>query len=474
MTTWAAEELRFANLGDARRNRRLIQIVEDLAAQPTASVPQASRDAAAVQAAYDFWKSPHVKPDNVLAAKRDDTLEKIKEHSIVLVPQDTTELNFTHHPEKKGLGYLDSALARGLKVHSVLCSSVEGTPLGLLHQKVWARDWAQLGKKHQRGRKPIEEKESYRWIEGLEAVQTVVDPAIVVVSMADQEGDIYELFAHPRKSNSELLIRAYQNRSVKQDATDPEVKRLHQAIQQVEPKGELTFELQRTPKRAVREVTLTVRFASFLIQPPQGHLNRHQLKSIRLQAILAEEENPPTGEPPVRWLLLTTLPIANFEQAYQYIKWYSCRWLIERHHFVLKSGCRIEQLQLETADRIHRALATYSIVACRLLWLTYEARHNPERPADEVFQPYEWKALYSAIHKTTVLPSTPPTLHTCMRWIAQLGGFMGRKRDGQPGIKTIWQGLRRLHDIAETWRLVTSNSTPIVHSKYVKKDPING
>lgn len=464
MTTWAAEELRFANLGDARRNRRLIQIVEDLAAQPTASVPQASRDAAAVQAAYDFWKSPHVKPDHVLAAKRDDTLEKIKEHSIVLVPQDTTELNFTHHPEKKGLGYLDSALARGLKVHSVLCSSVEGTPLGLLHQKVWARDWAQLGKKHQRGRKPIEEKESYRWIEGLEAVQTVVDPDIVVVSMTDQEGDIYELFAHPRRPNSELLIRTYQNRSVKRDAADPEVKRLHQAIQQVEPKGELTFELQRTPKRPAREVTLTVRFASFLIQPPQGHLNRHQLKPIRLQAILAEEENPPTGEPPVRWLLLTTLPIANFEQACQYIKWYSFRWLIERYHFVLKSGCRIEQLQLESADRIHRALATYSIVACRLLWLTYEARHNPDRPADEVFQTYEWQALYCTIHKTTLPPSTPPTLHACVRWIAQLGGFMGRKRDGEPGVKTIWQGLRRLHDIAETWRLATSNSNPIVNS----------
>ena len=474
MATWAAERLRFANLGDARRNKRLIQIVEDLAAQPTASVPQTSRTVAAVQAAYNFWKSPYVKPDGVIAAERDGTLEKTKEHSIVLSLHDTTELNFTHHPQKSGLGYLDSALARGLKVHSVLCSSVQGTPLGLLHQKVWTRDLAELGKKHQRRLKPIEEKESYRWIEGLDAVQVVVDPSIIVVNITDQEGDIHEFFAYPRKPNSELLIRAYHNRSVKRHPADPEVERLHQAIQQVEPKGELSFELQRTPKRAARSVTLTVRFASFLIQPPQGHLNRHQLKPIRLQAILAEEENPPAGEPPVRWLLLTTLSVDNFEQACQCIRWYSFRWLIERFHFVLKSGCRIEQLQLETADRIHRALATYSIVACRLLWLTYEARHNPERPADEVFQSYEWKALYCTIHKTTVLPSTPPTLHTCIRWIAQLGGFMGRKRDGQPGVKTIWQGLRRLHDIAETWRLVTSNSTPIVHSRYVKKDPING
>ena len=474
MATWATEELRFAKLGDARRNRRLIRIVEDLAAQPTASVPQASRDAAAVQAAYDFWKSPHVKPDHVLAAQRDSTLERIKEHAVVLAIQDTTELNFTHHPQTAGLGYLDSALARGLKVHSVLCSSVQGTPLGLVHQQVWARDLAELGKKHQRGRKPIEEKESYRWIEGLEAVQTGVDPSVVVVTLTDQEGDIYELFAHPRRSHSELLIRACHNRSVKHAAADPQVQRLHQAIQHVEPKGDLRFELQRTPKRAAREVTLTVRFASFLIQPPKGHLNRHHLKPIRLQAILAEEDSPPAGETPVRWLLLTTLPVTHFEQACQYIRWYSYRWLIERYHFTLKSGCRIEQLQLEKAERIHRALATYSIVACRLLWLTYEARHHPERPADEVFQPYEWQALYCTIHKTTWPPSTPPTLHTCVRWIAQLGGFMGRKRDGEPGVKTIWQGLRRLHDIAETWRLATSNSIPIVNSSYVKKDAING
>ena len=464
MVTWAAEELRFADLGDARRNKRLIQIVEDLAAQPTASVPQASRDEAAVQGAYDFWQSPHVKPERIIAASRDGTLERIKEHSVVLAIQDTTELNFTHHPQKEGLGYLDSALARGLKVHSILCSSVQGTPLGLLHQDVWARDLAELGKKHQRRRKPIQEKESYRWLTGVEQTQTLVDPSKTVVSMMDQEGDIYELFAHPRRPNSELLIRAYHNRLVKRDPVDPEVLHLHQAIQQVEPQGELSFELQRTPKRPARAVTLTLRFASFFIQPPKGHLNRHQLKPIRLQAILAEEENPPAGETPVRWLLLTTLPIANFEQACQYLKWYSFRWLIERYHFVLKSGCRIEALQLEKAQRIHRALATYSIVACRLLWLTYEARHNPERPADEVFQTYEWQALYCTIHKTTFPPSTPPTLHTCVRWIAQLGGFMGRKRDGEPGVKTIWQGLRRLHDIAETWRLATSNSNPIVNS----------
>jgi hypothetical protein len=121
-------------------------------------------------------------------------------------------------------------------------------------------------------------------------------------------------------------------------------------------------------------------------------------------------------------------------------------------------------LQLETADRIQRALATYVIVAWRLLWITYEARYNPDQPCDTVLETHEWQALYCTVHKTSVPPPTPPTLHKCVRWIAQLGGFLGRKQDGEPGVKTIWQGLRRLHDIAQTWMLVSTTTSNSVKS----------
>jgi hypothetical protein len=144
------------------------------------------------------------------------------------------------------------------------------------------------------------------------------------------------------------------------------------------------------------------------------------------------------------------------------LRWYSYRWLIERYHYVLKSGCRLEQLQLESAERIHRALATYSIVAWRLLWITYLARYHPDCPADTVLETQEWQALYCTIHNTPLPPESPPPLHTCVRWIARLGGFLGRKHDGEPGVKTIWQGLRRLHDITQTWLLVSPiSSTPV-------------
>lgn len=154
------------------------------------------------------------------------------------------------------------------------------------------------------------------------------------------------------------------------------------------------------------------------------------------------------------WLLLTTLPVSTYQEAMQCLQWYSYRWLIERYHFVLKSGCNLEKLQLEDGQRIHRALSTYSIVASRLLWLTYQARENPDASCVGVLEAHEWQSLYCTVHQTPIPPASPPTLQEAVRWIAQLGGFLGRTQDGEPGVKTLWRGLRRLTDIANTWKLL--------------------
>lgn len=464
MTGWAASELQYADLGDTRRNKRLVRLVEDLAAQPHASVPQASGDLAATQAAYDFWSSPHIKAQAIREAHQRSTIERVKQHSIIIGIQDTTELNFTHHPRKKGMGYLDNANSRGLKVHSVFCSSTNGVPLGILHQQVWSRDLDEIGKKHQRHKKPIQEKESQRWLTALEVTQSLISQETVVVTVADREADIYDLLVLPRRSNSELLIRATHNRRVKRNAEAQQVERLYEVMPQMPTCGQLTLELRRHPERVARSATLTLRTTTLQLQPPQNHPEAESLAPVSVQVILAQEENPPAGVEPVSWLLLTTLPVTCFEDVVQCLRWYSYRWLIERYHYVLKSGCRLEQLQLETAERIQRALATYTIVAWRLLWITYLARYHPETPADTVLATHEWQALYCTIHKTPQPPPSPPSLNRCIRWIAQLGGFLGRKGDGEPGVKTIWQGLRRLHDIAQTWKLVSPTSCSFVKS----------
>lgn len=470
MTDWAAEELKYADLGDRRRNKRLIRLVSDLAAQPNVSVAQASGDWAATQGAYDFWQSPHVKPEAIRQAHQTSTRQRVEQHAVVIAIQDTTELNFTHHPSKKGMGYLDNAAASGLKVHSVLCSTQDGIPLGVLHQQVWRRDPIALGKKHQRHKKPIQDKESQRWLTALDATQSLIAEETVVVTVADREADIYELFVLPRRPNSEFLICAQHNRIAKGSADQPELERLQQRLGQTPPCGQLTLELRRHPEREARTARLTLRSATVQLQPPATHKD---LEPVSLQVIQAAEDNPPPAAEPVCWLLLTTLPVTSFEDVVQCLRWYSYRWLIERYHYVLKSGCRIEQLQLETAERIHRALATYTIVAWRLLWITYLARYHPDTPADTVLETHEWQALYCTIHQTPLPPQSPPTLNTCVRWIAQLGGFLARKHDGEPGVKTIWQGLRRLHDIAQTWLLVSPISTTPVKSDFVKKDASN-
>lgn len=452
--SWAAEELKTACLGDKRRNRRLIKIVEDLSAMPHASVTQAASDKAAVQGIYEFWGNVRVKASGILAAHRDSTLARVEGQEIVLAVQDTTELDFSSQSSKQGLGALSKKDAQGLKVHSVLCVNPVGVPLGVLHQKVWARQKNRRTTGYIDRNRALEQKESHRWLESLELTQQWIPQDKKVVTVADREADIYELLALPRREGSEFLIRACQPRGVKQTATDINIESLQAAIEKTAACGELTLELQRTPKRKPRTATLTVRFTSLELQPPQQHPQRSGLRPVRVQVVWAVEEMPPSGEKAIAWLLLTTLEVRNFEQASRCLRWYSYRWLIERYHYTLKSGCRLEQLQLETADRLERALATYAIVAWRLLWLTYEARSHPTESIEGILPAHYWQALYCHIHQTTVLPNEPPSLVDCVRWIARLGGFLGRKGDGEPGVKTLWLGLQRVHDMASMWQLM--------------------
>jgi hypothetical protein len=148
----------------------------------------------------------------------------------------------------------------------------------------------------------------------------------------------------------------------------------------------------------------------------------------------------------VEWLLLTTLPVENFKDARRVVTMYTHRWKVERYHYTLKSGCKIEELQLEAADRIERALALYSVIAWRLLYMTYEARAAPNAPCTRVLQEDEWKTLLLVRSPRKALPAQPPTLREAVWMIAGLGGFLGRKSDGEPGVKTIWRGYRRLMD----------------------------
>ena len=265
-----------------------------------------------------------------------------------------------------------------------------------------------------------------------------------MVHIGDREADIFELFAQPRTANSELLIRAAHNRKVKH-----ELDYLIPTLNQAPILGEITLELERNPKRRARTAQLQLRAMQVTVEVPRNHPKPHSLAPVTLNALLVEEKDVPADRSqPIRWFLLTTLPIDTFEQLWQCVCWYSYRWLIERFHFTLKSGCRIEALQLQSQTRLLNALATDNVVAWRLMWLTYQARLTLEASCEIILQPAEWKLLRRKFVPKSRAKKTP-TLRQAVVWIARLGGFLARKGDGEPGVKTLWRGITKLHHLLE-------------------------
>jgi hypothetical protein len=343
-----------------------------------------------------LWASARITPDAIRAPHIDSTLDRGHAQPLLLAIQDTTSLDFTHHPATRGLGPIGgTSYQQGLHMHSVLAVTPDGLPLGLLHQQIWVRDPAAVGQKHTRHQRETADKESQRWLTALAATQTQIQPSTQVVTIADREADIYDLFASPRPAHSHLLIRAAYDRRVEQPDGH-----LWPRMRQAPVGGAFTVEVPRGDDQPARSATLSLRWTSLRLKPPRHRKGQHTLSAVPLHGVVAEEQQAPPGVQPICWLLLTTLPIVSREDAMQMVAWYTRRWLVERYHFVLKSGCRVEALQLETAGRLERALATYCIVAWRLLWLTYAARLMPTAPCSVALQPAEWQALYCTVHTT--------------------------------------------------------------------------
>jgi hypothetical protein len=436
-------------LGDKRLNRRACRLVEQFAAHSTASIPGACGNWANSKAAYRFFDNAKVTHPAIVAGHRPACLERIRHENLVLIVQDTTSLDYTHHPNTQGLGVIDSTFAQGVMVHTSLAVSDAGVPLGLLAQQVWARDPEEKGQWKKRKQRPIEDKESFKWITAQRASLKDLPSHVCVITVADREADVYELFQETQDSHTQFLVRASWQRQLKQPAGG-----LWEQVASAPLQGEFIVEVGRAPDRLPRQATVQVRFLLVTLNTPaRPACQQLKLKPVSLYAIEVRELNPPTEVEPLHWLLLTNRSVDTFEQAQQCVRWYCLRWLVERYHFILKSGCQIEARQLETAQRLERCLGIYAIVAWRLLWLTYQSRCAPNLPCAVALQTHEWQALYCYIHKTSLLPDTPPSLHQATRWIAQLGGFLGRKRDGEPGARVLWRGWQRLNDIAETWQL---------------------
>lgn len=466
MQAWIELETQGADFGDERLDARYQILLEQLSDKPSLSIPAACGGQAETAAAYRFFDNAKTTAAKVLAPHRNATLERIRAEGVVIAAQDTTEVDLTRKQEKVG-GPLDAGSRWGLFVHPVLVMTPQRVPLGVVNADMWSRDPKELEKstkqrKKERREKPFEAKESYRWYEGYEtACQIAAEaPDTKVVCVSDSEGDIYECFlagAREDAKRAEWIVRAnHVDRALAQ-----EDQNLMQLLACQAPLGKMTVHVsqrdaswkdgrKRQKPRESRTAEVTVRSLHTLLDSPQ----RSGLAPVYVNAVLVREEQPPEGEEPIEWLLLTSLSVETFQEACQVASYYACRWEIEVFFRVLKSGCKIEELQLQREDRLQVCLAMYLISSWRVMYMLKLGRACPEMSCDAVLTEAEWKSIY-VIAKQMPAPNTPPPLGEIIPLIASLGGYLGRKQDGPAGPKTMWIGMQRMRDFALAWTAFT-------------------
>jgi hypothetical protein len=436
--------------GDIRLDKRLEQLTEQMSSMSVANLPQSLTEWASLKAGYRFVNNDKVSHNGIIQTEQQATQQRIEADSgsILLAIQDSTSFNFAGRPALQGLGVLEDNHTPGFFAHSTLAVSEQGVPLGVLGQQVWSRSQNLERDKDAHKQKPITEKESFKW---LQSVRQLPDTSKRVVTVCDREADVYELFQEADQQNLDYIVRASRNRRLE----DAPLLRDH--LGQISAADRYTITVRRQVNQAQRVATVALRYSTVTLLPPQRPKSAlaMELHPITVQVVEVKEVDAPADvKEPIHWILLTSLAVNSLDDAHQIVRYYTYRWLVERFHFVLKSGgCDFEASQLRTVEALHRLLAICSRVAWRLLWLTYEARQNPDKPCTCVLTESEWHALTAFTNKSNTPAHSPPTLRQAVRAIAQLGGFIGRKSDGEPGVKTLWRGWQRFQDIAATWSL---------------------
>jgi len=455
---WAEEEFGTVRLYDERLKQRLYTLAQDFYNCPQANIPEACGSKAGAMGAYRFFQNPKVTLDVVLTAHTEATLERIKEHRVVLVPQDTTTLNYSTHPMTDGLGPVNNKEdhAIGLLLHDTLAFTEEGTPLGILDAQCWARDPEEKGKRYRRKELPIEQKESMKWLRSFQKAAQVqkLCPETLLVVMGDRESDIYELFLEASKEpeGPRLLVRAEKtrNRKVEQEF-------LWEFMAKQAVAGSLQIHVPRRGSRKARDVWIDVRFAKVVLNAPKRY---GSTPSVTVWAVYVTEQGDKTVPSPIEWMLLSTVEVKNFRDAQKRVEWYSGRWGIEVYHRTLKSGCRIQDRQLETADRLETCLGVDMVVAWRIYHLAMLGREIPETPCTVFFKEIEWKALCCYVNKTPMPPEKPPSIGKAVFMLGRIGGHLGRKGDGFPGTQTLWRGLVKLYAATEMYAILTQQHYP--------------
>ena len=370
-----------------------------------------------------------------------ETAERCLEQQTILVVQDTTTLNFTPLQRMAELGPIDSGhFARGMHVHSTLAITVGGRVLGVLDQQYWARPQPAVRQARQTDG---EEKESAKWLYGLERARQALfeaageRPLPRLIHVMDREGDTYEVLMAMDDCGDSAIIRSVQNRRV-----DDPLSTAHTAVRNPPIQAHATVSVNRQGRRPERIATVDIRSLTATLLPDRSKYPHAWPMTWHLVEVW--EPAPPAGVEPLHGLLWTRESIATPGDVLQVVEQYGGRWPIEEFHLVLKSGCQVEKLRLDTWERLEKAVRVNSAVAARIVLLRDVARVTPAAPALQVLQPEEVAALVNHFAKDKPEPAEQLTIGQAIQWIARLGGHLNRKKDGMPGVRTLWRGLQAL------------------------------
>jgi len=469
---WVGEEMKTASLPDKRLNERLAIVLSQLAGQPTASIPAACGGQAEMAAAYRLLENKRLCFEDILQPHIDATRRRVAEQPVVILAQDTTELDFTRPQQQVvGAGPMDGSKRRGAFLHPLHAFTPEGVPLGTLAARIWTRpDEPPLPAAERQARRkalPIEQKESQRWIDMLRRGRELAAelPGTRFICVADSEADIYEYLAEAEAEPRpvEWIVRAAGDRALQGDAEDAASAGLLCAevmkskvlftktitVRARDPKVACAVRGRCQPRQA-RQAEVEVRAARVTLHPP--YRRDRKLPPVAVNVVLVREIAPPPGEDPIEWLLLTSLPIATLEEVAAVIQYYCVRWMMEILFRTLKSGCRVEERRFETIDRLRLCVAVYLIVSWRTLFVCRMGRSLPDVSCEVVFEAAEWKSAWRVVRRSPP-PVQPPKLRDMVRLVAQLGGYVNRSRKDEPGPQTVWLGLQRLHDITLCWQV---------------------
>lgn len=455
MTAWIDSELKECRFPDQRLGQRFQRLVEQLSGRIGQSIPLACQDWAATKAAYRFFASDRINEADILSGHLQATRARFQASpGTILVLHDTTEFSYTRGSTeaigvtrktatgkgKDGRPRLHTAC--GILMHSSLVVTLEGLPLGVAAMKFWTRKKFKgcnaLKKKINPTRVPIEEKESIRWIENLVQSTELLGGPDRCVHVADREGDIYELFCSARDSRTHFLVRTCNDRRAGVDGLT-----VSDEMREVRVRGLHRIEVHDDEGKA-SEALLELRFRKLRVRPPIGKEGRYP--TLSLTVLFARERGNPRGRERIDWKLVTDLPVNNRREAIEKLEWYAHRWKIETFHKILKSGCKAEELRLRSAERLVNALAVFCILAWRVFWMTMINRASPMSPASVAFTALETRLL-DRLDSTACKGKNKNGVSRYVTKLAQLGGYLARRRDAPPGNAVVWRGLCRLTDI---------------------------